>query len=678
MALPRPIRRLLLSFLWPRPTHTSPDEYASNYRAYYAPSKRRPRRPRKQQIAPSRCGRLSVLLFYLILAVCLAAKLAGRPLLAFPLNRASSIADSLTPATPNEARQSPKPAPEQKIEKAVAVRVDDVSEEMRPPQFGEAADDAASFLGDDPINRASDGGRNGANSSRVMEDALEGGEDELDVREEKNSSTDRAERDRSEDLSGDNEGSKQRRNDEGRSSVRNRERVQNMPTERRSVSVRDLGTRTCYHSSKTGDALCVHVPFCVRHNSLVYMTDTLRCAPYSNKQNKLGTLSMGRCVELERELEAEAQIDKVEHKPKSWLDTVDNEGNVLWFEGDSVFVRMGQKCKSVMHFVERIFMLHHVLQHPDRYGMGGVSNVVIAADETVATKIRYSKSWHHGLLRAIVYPNKLQYSYKTVRDLVSTVPATPSEMRVFVPSGLWDLAKSRLVPCFRRAALPGSVKSQFYLSEDVFPGVVSDDAETSVTKFHDADVFRTMLFQSLGNDGPPKLRKELLYLHRASTRTFSPSGLETFEAKLKDIGTETGFAYRFLDVAGMTFPEQVEAVAGAGVVVGIHGTQMLNTLFLPAAASVVEIFPFGYSNKMFQGGSGAGLHYTEYQLQHGEDFPQLSEFHGLENCIRISRECRSWYQSDHRKLTFGLLDAAALGKIVQQAIAHVENSLRVV
>lgn len=454
-----------------------------------------------------------------------------------------------------------------------------------------------------------------------------------------------------------------------------RDAVANRAHSFRSVEEKDRWTRTCYHSGRTSDALCVHVPFCVRFNAIVYMSDNLRCAPYSNRQGKLGVLGMGRCVELQREVETVGEIEQVEHKPRTWLDALDVDKKILWFEGDSVFVRMTARCKSVTHFAERIFLLHHVLQHPERYGMGAVSNVIIAADEDVARKIRYSKSWHHGLLAAIVYPNKIIYSPRVIRQLVTTQPNHPSEIRVFVPPGLWDLAKGRLVPCFRRAAVTAAVGTHFFLPEDLFPGVVDVDAIASPTRFHDADVFRTLLFQSLGHAGAPRVTKQLVYLHRAKTRTLTAAGLSALEAKLREVARQNGFTYRFLDVAGLTFPQQIEAVAGAGVVVGVHGTQMLNTLFLPAGAAIVEIFPYRFSNALFEGGSGAGLHYARHQVLHGEDFAELGKYHGLENCLRVSKECRFWYQSDRRKIDFGMLDAAAVGSFVQEAIVHVEQSL---
>ena len=452
-----------------------------------------------------------------------------------------------------------------------------------------------------------------------------------------------------------------------------RDAVANPLHERRPVTKPEENTRTCYHSAHTGGALCVHVPFCIRDSAIVYLADTLRCAAYSNKQGTMATLSMGRCVELERELELAAEMSPVEAKAPKWLDSL--EGKILWFEGDTVFVKLGPRAKSVQHFADRIFMLHHVLQHPERYGMGAVANVVIAAHDEVAKKIKYTKSWHHGLLSAMVYPNKLMYSLDAVQQAVRSVPGNPRVMRVFVPSDMWDIAKGKKEkPCFRRAALPGSVKGQFFMTEDVYPGVV-DASSRSSTRYRDADVFRTLLFQWLGHQGPPRIKKHILYLHREVTRTLTDEGLKLLKQTVREVAKETGFTCETLNVAGMTFPKQVEAVAGAGVVIGVHGTQMLNTLFLPAGSSVVELFPYRFVNNLFRGGSGAGLSYRHHHVVHGEDFADLWKWGEVEECKRRSRGCRTWYQSDTRRLEFGELDAARVKKLLEEATRDVKKSL---
>lgn len=92
-----------------------------------------------------------------------------------------------------------------------------------------------------------------------------------------------------------------------------RDEVMSSPRAFRSVSQKKNGSGTCYHFTVTGDALCLHVFFCVRRSSNVYFSGTLKCAPYSSKQGKLGTFSMGRCVQLWLEVEGVAEIQLAEH-----------------------------------------------------------------------------------------------------------------------------------------------------------------------------------------------------------------------------------------------------------------------------------------------------------------------------------------------------------------------------
>jgi hypothetical protein len=42
-----------------------------------------------------------------------------------------------------------------------------------------------------------------------------------------------------------------------------------------------------------------------------------------------------------------------------------------------------------------------------------------------------------------------------------------------------------------------------------------------------------------------------------------------------------------------TLVEQATALRGAGVVVGMHGSLLISSLFMPVGATLVELFPFG-------------------------------------------------------------------------------------
>lgn len=63
----------------------------------------------------------------------------------------------------------------------------------------------------------------------------------------------------------------------------------------------------------------------------------------------------------------------------------------------------------------------------------------------------------------------------------------------------------------------------------------------------------------------------------------------------------TGVPYQVLDGMGnLTFPAQVEAMAGTGVLLAPHGAALANAMFLPSHAVVIEMFPFGMKKNTYR------------------------------------------------------------------------------
>lgn len=450
----------------------------------------------------------------------------------------------------------------------------------------------------------------------------------------------------------------------------------------------EKSTRRCYFSGVTDDTLCVHTPLCVRHTGIVYIAENLKCAPYSNVHGILGTLSTRRCVEIETENEQRADIADPEHKGNDWLETLQRDDKIQWYEGETVFLSLSEKSRSVAHYSQRIFFLHHVLLHPQRYGMGRISNVVIVAHDEVARKIKFRKSWHFGLLAAIVHPNKPNFKYQDMKSLISEGVAAPGVLRVFVPSGFENLAKGRQVPCFRRASVTSALHSQYLLTQDKYPGVAphgiestkGDDAVRAAAhkrgKYFDGAMFRKQVFASLDLDDPPP-RKHLVYLHRAKGRVLSTAGQMRLEASLKEVASELGYKYEYIDLAGMSFSEQVDATSKASIAVGVHGMQLMASLFMPADGALVEIFPYKFWHDLYTNGCGSGLSYQSMSLSEGTDFLELPKFKdGLESCVKESKDCRMWYRSDDRELELNDGDASEIQGMVRQAAANVASSVK--
>jgi len=88
-----------------------------------------------------------------------------------------------------------------------------------------------------------------------------------------------------------------------------------------------------------------------------------------------------------------------------------------------------------------------------------------------------------------------------------------------------------------------------------------------------------------------------LYVKRGPPRTFSPELEIQFLQKFRDYG----FELVAIDFSKMTWAEQVKATSRARLLVGIHGNGLTNCLWMPAGATVIEIFP-------------PGAHHYDYQM----------------------------------------------------------------
>lgn len=436
------------------------------------------------------------------------------------------------------------------------------------------------------------------------------------------------------------------------------------------VVPQSMFSRRCFGSSVTDDAVCVHRPFCARHTGIVYLADSLECGQ---------GISAAQCVTIERMFESAGEIAGVEIKPRSWLESLLRDEHVQWYEGSSVFIRLGPRCTSVVQFAHRVLMLHHVLRHAHMYGAVRLANVVIVADEVVAKKIRFRRSWHHWLLAAVVHPHKLIFSHSAASRLVSSSPPPPDVLRVFVPSGMNNFARGKLVPCFRHAILPGGFRSNFFLNVKAYPAATGVPlSDTHSAEGSDALPFRRKAYAAVGIHIAAVSRR-IVYLHRTRTRTLTEQGSALLDRVLKTAAQASGFSYEFLDIEGLQFGKVLNAVGNAGVVVGVHGTQMLSTLFLGKGTAIVEVFPYQFSNQLYgrYQGDGRNILYQSHSVARGSDFTDISKFPSLEACLAHSAQCRRWYRSDDREVQFVDVDAARMAVLVARATRHVDQHIHV-
>lgn len=445
------------------------------------------------------------------------------------------------------------------------------------------------------------------------------------------------------------------------------------------------GTERHCVASPLKEKVCVHAPFCVRSAGLVFLATGTTCGAYVSRASGrvLAPLGATCASSIEAWWQREAELPEPEQKPASWLAALADGDKVHWWEGETVFLRLGPASRSVAHYATRILFLHHVLSNPAAYGApaGGFSNVVIVALPELARKLRYRRSWHHGLLAAVVYPAVPSFRLRDVAAAVGVAAAGRPAMRVYVSSGVEGLARGRRVPCFRRAVLPGQLDARFFVPDGDGPGVADPAAAaepappTAVDAPPWADVarFRLQLAGSVGAPAPPPLRRKLLYVTRSGQqRTFDAPSEAAVGAALADAAASVGWAYERVAMAAATFREQVEVAAGAGVMVGVHGAQLAASIFLPPGGVLVEIFPHHFSHRLYRGGCGSGLKYVSMALEAGEEWAGLGRYGGdAAACVARDAACRDHYRSDERPLVWGAADAAVLRERLALAFGHV-------
>jgi capsular polysaccharide biosynthesis protein len=90
---------------------------------------------------------------------------------------------------------------------------------------------------------------------------------------------------------------------------------------------------------------------------------------------------------------------------------------------------------------------------------------------------------------------------------------------------------------------------------------------------------------ALARLAPPRPATELLFVRRTSTTRRVLHNLDLVEAAALRLG------FRSIEPGRMTLAEQIEAFAGARVVVGVSGADLTNIVFMPEGGDVVCLLP---------------------------------------------------------------------------------------
>lgn len=439
-------------------------------------------------------------------------------------------------------------------------------------------------------------------------------------------------------------------------------------------------SRRCFRSRRVQAALCVHRPLCATSAGPVAVGGARAC---------VAGVTSDQCAAEERLAEEGAAVSPVstEH---DWLADAESAGRVHWWAGSTVIVRAGARAASPVQFARRVLAAHHVRAHAARYGLPNAASVVLVADRAVARRMRFRRSWHHALLAALAHPRAPVFDRNVA---LAAAQNDASEPAVAVLVGWRALApdaaprtpaRKRPLACFRHAAFaaPGS---RFLLERAAFPkadpdAVADDDwrnARSDPTQVDaDARAFRSAMFGAVVGRAAPPARRRVVYLHRTRVRAIeAPDGLGRLEHALSFAAIRQGFEYTRVDMDGLPVAAVLAAVGDAGVIVGVHGTTLLSTLFLASGSAIVEIMPYRFSHTLYARAPGAPVMYSSHSLLKGDEYAALLHFTSPAECLAVSRRCRAWYRSDSRPLLFGERDARRVATLVQRGMEHVTEHI---
>jgi hypothetical protein len=185
---------------------------------------------------------------------------------------------------------------------------------------------------------------------------------------------------------------------------------------------------------------------------------------------------------------------------------------------------------------------------------------------------------------------------------------------------------------------------------------------------HDSLWFRGVAYRAFGlsevaefKDGSftsiPVPPRRIAWLQRSplSRRRFSSQSEAWFDATLERLARQHGFDLRRVHFArGSSLGVQASLVRDVGLAVGIHGANLVNTIFMPPAAALFEVFPFRYVRYYYAAGANSGLRYSFHETSTGIDHHCDASV----NCFFMYRESELHLNVDDRHVVEHRIDTA--------------------
>lgn len=356
--------------------------------------------------------------------------------------------------------------------------------------------------------------------------------------------------------------------------------------------VLDPRTSRQYFVFKEHDHVGTFKPLCVNPvTQKIYTVPTPKiCSGY----NRTNGWMLQYCSSVEASYDKESNMVKEEEVGgAAWFAKQKETKNIEWIEGLTVLQLLSKDCGNIAHFAGRATMLQHVLDNISAYAAAplDVENILIVPSFHIMKRFLYPHNyafWHKTFLRSILAP--AHYTIGTLGNFFYRMGKEPYNgtprvqlLHNFSLSGS-KVSETKVV-CFRRAIVPGYFKDRYFPEDREYPS----DKPSLQSKLpgtppipRDSLRMRERVSALLHNESTFKpMAKKMVYLDRGGERrSISQAGKADVFAALKIAAEKRSFKFEVINFDGKTFKEQVETMESVGIAIGVHGANLVNTMFM--------------------------------------------------------------------------------------------------
>lgn len=360
-------------------------------------------------------------------------------------------------------------------------------------------------------------------------------------------------------------------------------------------AVLDPKTSRQYFMFAARDEVASFKPLCLNSKTqkVVLLDEQRVCGGFNHTDDWFSK----NCDIIERSLFAEGNLDLDPldgRTPQAWLNEQEEEKNVQWVDGLTVLQLYDRGCGNIAHFVGRATMLQHVLDNINIYSRPPhqIENVVILPTYHIMKRFLFPHNyahWHKGFLQAILAPS--EYVIGTLGSFLTRISkeeyrGTPRTHLLHNFSLTGSSKPDGTVICFREAVVPGFFKGRYFASDREYPSRPAGSPQprpgTEPEVPQDAARMREMVHAFIHNSSaPPAIQKRVVFLDRGGKRRAIPAmQKQQLIRMIKDAAESRLFTFEVVSFDSMVFEEQVKIIETVSIAIGVHGANLVNTMFM--------------------------------------------------------------------------------------------------